>query len=236
MAAATGDGRWDVRGAGEDVEDLQVAWGLSGAAGALEWHGDAPGSSAPAADELVESGGRSRLRALRVALVARSPLRLPRSSGSPAPEFAMPLNGPAAGTLPGASPIGWDPFPQRRIRFDREVRTELVTRARGLVLTAVGCKIVGRIVWREGLMRRLLIATALFAGWAAFASADEIWLKDGRSIATTKPVVTKGRNALITTTDGVLLSVPLTRDRPGEDGRGEGACGRRRRPCRLRTS
>ncbi len=59
-------------------------------------------------------------------------------------------------------------------------------------------------------MRRLLIATALFAGWAAFASADEIWLKDGRSIATTKPVVTKGRNALITTTEGVLLSVRLT--------------------------
>ena len=59
-------------------------------------------------------------------------------------------------------------------------------------------------------MRRLLIATALFAGWAAFAPADEIWLKDGRAIATTKPVVTKGRNALITTTDGVLLSVPLS--------------------------
>ncbi len=127
MAVASGDGRWDVRGAGEDVEDLQVAWGLSGPAGALEWRGDTPGSRAPAADELVDLEGRSRLRALRLALVARSPQRLPRSSGSPAPEFAVPLNGPAPGTLPGASPIGWDPFPQRRIRFDRETREKVVT-------------------------------------------------------------------------------------------------------------
>ncbi len=127
VASATGDGRWDVRGAGEDIEDFQVAWGLSGPAGALEWHGDAPGSGAPTVDALVDVGGRSRLRALRLALVARSPLRLPRSSGSPAPEFAVPLNGPAAGTLPGAAPIGWDPYPQRRIRFDREVRDEVVT-------------------------------------------------------------------------------------------------------------
>jgi hypothetical protein len=58
-------------------------------------------------------------------------------------------------------------------------------------------------------MRRLLIAIAVFAVGAASAPADEIWLKDGRSIATKKPVVTKGANALITTTDGVLLSVPI---------------------------
>lgn len=58
-------------------------------------------------------------------------------------------------------------------------------------------------------MRRLLIATALLAGLAVSAGADEIWLKDGRSITTKKPIVTKGSNALITTADGVLLSVPL---------------------------
>ncbi len=58
-------------------------------------------------------------------------------------------------------------------------------------------------------MRRLLIATAVFAGLAGLAAADEIWLKDGRSITTKKPVVTKGANALITTADGVLVSVPL---------------------------
>jgi hypothetical protein len=59
-------------------------------------------------------------------------------------------------------------------------------------------------------MRRLLIAMAVFAVWAGVAAADEIWLKDGRSITTKKPVVTKGVNALITTADGVLVSVPLS--------------------------
>jgi hypothetical protein len=58
-------------------------------------------------------------------------------------------------------------------------------------------------------MRRLLIATAVFAGLAGVAAADEIWLKDGRSITTQGPLVTKGANALLTTSDGVLVSVPL---------------------------
>lgn len=58
-------------------------------------------------------------------------------------------------------------------------------------------------------MRRLLIATAVLAGLAAAAAADEVWLKDGRSITTKKPFVTKGSNALLTTADGVLLSIPL---------------------------
>jgi hypothetical protein len=59
-------------------------------------------------------------------------------------------------------------------------------------------------------MRRLLIAMAVFAVGASVAAADEIFLKDGRSITTKKPVVTKGSNALITTADGVLVSVPLS--------------------------
>jgi hypothetical protein len=59
-------------------------------------------------------------------------------------------------------------------------------------------------------MRRLLIASAVFAAFAAVGAADEIWLKDGRTLTTTKPVVTKGKNALVTTTDGVLVSVPLS--------------------------
>jgi hypothetical protein len=59
-------------------------------------------------------------------------------------------------------------------------------------------------------MRRLLIATAVFVGLAGVAAADEIWLKDGRSITTKGPVVTKGTNALITTAEGVLVSVPLS--------------------------
>ncbi len=59
-------------------------------------------------------------------------------------------------------------------------------------------------------MRRLLIAIAVFAFGAGVGLADEIWLKDGRSITTKGPLVTKGANALITTADGVLLSVPLS--------------------------
>jgi hypothetical protein len=58
-------------------------------------------------------------------------------------------------------------------------------------------------------MRRLLVAVVL-ACLAGIAGADEIWLKDGRRIVTKKPLVAKGRLALLTTTDGVLLSIPLS--------------------------
>jgi hypothetical protein len=58
-------------------------------------------------------------------------------------------------------------------------------------------------------MRRLLVAVVL-ACLAGLAGADEIWLKDGRRIVTKKPLVQKGRLALLTTTDGVLLSIPLS--------------------------
>ena len=57
-------------------------------------------------------------------------------------------------------------------------------------------------------MRRLLVAVVL-ACLAGIAGADEIWLKDGRRIVTKKPLVQKGSLALLTTTDGVLLSIPL---------------------------
>jgi hypothetical protein len=58
-------------------------------------------------------------------------------------------------------------------------------------------------------MRWLLVAVVL-ACLAGLAGADEIWLKDGRRIVTKKPLVVKGRLALFTTTDGVLLSIPLS--------------------------
>jgi hypothetical protein len=58
-------------------------------------------------------------------------------------------------------------------------------------------------------MRRLLVAVVL-ACLAGIAGADEIWLKDGRRIVTKKPLVAKGRLALLTTMDGVLLSIPLS--------------------------
>jgi len=59
-------------------------------------------------------------------------------------------------------------------------------------------------------MRRLMQAMVVLAVLAGIAGADEIWLKDGRRIVTKKPLVTKGSLALLTTTDGVLLSIPLS--------------------------
>ena len=58
-------------------------------------------------------------------------------------------------------------------------------------------------------MRRLMLAMAVLACLAGIAGADEIWLKDGRRIVTKKPFVAKGSLALLTTTDGVLMSLPL---------------------------
>jgi hypothetical protein len=58
-------------------------------------------------------------------------------------------------------------------------------------------------------MRRLMLAMAVLACLTGIAGADEIWLKDGRRIVTKKPLVAKGSLALLTTTDGVLLSLPL---------------------------
>jgi hypothetical protein len=59
-------------------------------------------------------------------------------------------------------------------------------------------------------MRRLVLAVAFLACLAGIAGADEIWLKDGRRIVTKKPLVAKGTLALLTTADGVLLSIPLS--------------------------
>ena len=58
-------------------------------------------------------------------------------------------------------------------------------------------------------MRRLLLASLSLVVLTGAANADEIWLRDGRKITTSKPAVTKGRNMLLTTTDGLLLSVPV---------------------------
>ncbi len=58
-------------------------------------------------------------------------------------------------------------------------------------------------------MRRLLVVLVL-ACLAGLAGADEIWLRDGRRIVTKKPLVQKGSLALLTTMDGVLMSIPLS--------------------------
>lgn len=126
VAQGVGGDRWDTRGAGEDVEDLQVAWGFPGPTGSLVWRGDAPGSSAPLASELADAAGRPRLRALKVALSAKSARRILRSTGAPPPEFPRLFNAAPPGTIWGAAPVGWDTVPRLRVDFDRESREEIV--------------------------------------------------------------------------------------------------------------
>lgn len=121
-----GGDRWAVRVAGEDVEDLQVAWGFPGPSGTLEFRGDVPDSAVPLPGELSDSLGRPRLRALKVAVAAKSPHRILKSAGAPAPEVPRLFNAPPPGRIPGAGPVGWDAVPQRRVGFDRETRETVV--------------------------------------------------------------------------------------------------------------
>ncbi|MGA7990250.1 MAG: prepilin-type N-terminal cleavage/methylation domain-containing protein [Thermoanaerobaculia bacterium] len=125
-AAGVGGDRWEVRRAGEDVEDLQVAWGFAGASGALSWRGDVPDSSAPPASELANAAGGPHLTALKIALSVKSARRILRSTGAPPPEFPRLFNAAPPGTIRGAAPIGWDAVPQRRVGFDRESREAVV--------------------------------------------------------------------------------------------------------------
>lgn len=128
LAAATGVGadRWDVRRAGEDVEDLQVAWGFAGPSGSIAWRGDAADSPAPLAGELADAAGRARIKALKIALSVKSAHRILRSAGAPAPEFTRLFNAAPFGKIPGAAPVGWDAVPERRVSFDRETREAVV--------------------------------------------------------------------------------------------------------------
>ena len=123
VARFAGDDRWEIARVGEDVEDFQVAWGLAGAGDALTWRGDTAGSPAPRAAELVDPAGRSVLRALKIALAAKSENRYVRGDG-PRPPADLPplLNAPLAGSLPGVEPVGWDSVESRRILFERASR------------------------------------------------------------------------------------------------------------------
>ncbi|MEO8054156.1 MAG: prepilin-type N-terminal cleavage/methylation domain-containing protein [Acidobacteriota bacterium] len=127
LAAGTGVGgdRWDVRRAGEDVEDLQVGWGFAGPSGTA-WRGDAAGSAAPLAGELSDAAGRAGIKAIKVALTVKSAHRIVRSAGAPAPEFSRLFNAAPFGKIPGAAPVGWDAVPGRRVSFDRETREAVV--------------------------------------------------------------------------------------------------------------
>lgn len=133
VAAFAGEGRWEITRVAEDVEDLQVAWGLAGTGDALVWRGDVAGSRAPTAADLADSGGRPLLRALKVALAAKAERRYARGDGPPpSTEFLPLLNAPAPvpGPARGDGPVGWDPDESRRIPFERQSR-EVVLAPRG---------------------------------------------------------------------------------------------------------
>ena len=105
VAAFAGDGRWEVARVGEDVEDLQVAWGLAGPGDALDWRGDVAGSPAPGARELVDPAGKPLLAAVKVARTAKAEHRYTRGDGPRPPvDLAPLLNAPAPGSVPGGGP------------------------------------------------------------------------------------------------------------------------------------
>lgn len=123
VAAFAGEGGWEITRMAEDVEDLQVAWGLAGTGDALAWRGDVAGSRAPAKAELVDQGGRPLLHAVKLALSAKAERRYARGDGPLPPTGFLPLlNAPPPGTPRAAGPVGWDPEESRRILFERQSR------------------------------------------------------------------------------------------------------------------
>ncbi len=123
-AQSVGAGLVAVRRAVEEVEDLQVAYGLAGPLGEVSWRAAVPGSTPPSPAELVDASGKPLLSALRLAAVAKSPQRLLRSAGAPPPDVLRLLNAPEPGAFAGAGPIGWRPG--RAVDFDREARESVV--------------------------------------------------------------------------------------------------------------
>jgi hypothetical protein len=117
---------------GEDVEELQVAWGLAGAGDALTWRGDVAGSPAPRLKELVDPAGKPLLNALRVAMTAKAEHRYVRGDGPQPPvDFVPLLNAPAPDSLRGVGPVGWSSDESRRIPFERMTREVVIPTSPG---------------------------------------------------------------------------------------------------------
>lgn len=120
-ARSVGGGRFEISRVAEDIEDLQVAWGLSPDADPV-WHGDRPGSPAPRPADLEDALGRPLLKAVRIALVAKSAARRPSGAPPvkvPGPIFNAPEPDPGGR---GPAPVGWAADPARRLPFERDVR------------------------------------------------------------------------------------------------------------------
>jgi hypothetical protein len=127
VAAFAGEGRWEITRMAEEVEELQVAWRLAGAGGALAWRGDVAGSPAPRAKDLVDPAGKPLLSALKVAMTAKAEHRYVRGDGPQPPgDFAPLLNAPAPDALRGVGPVGWSSDESRRIPFERASREVVI--------------------------------------------------------------------------------------------------------------
>ncbi|MGZ5380322.1 MAG: hypothetical protein ACXWFQ_00520 [Thermoanaerobaculia bacterium] len=132
VAAFAGEGRWEVMRVGEDVEELQVAWGLAGTGDALTWRGEVAGSPSPRAKELVDPAGKPLLRALRIAMTAKAEHRYVRGDGPQPPvDFVPLLNAPAPDSLRGVGPVGWSSDESRRIPFERMTREVVIPTSLG---------------------------------------------------------------------------------------------------------
>ncbi|MGZ5429778.1 MAG: hypothetical protein ACXWEX_00085 [Thermoanaerobaculia bacterium] len=127
VAAFAGEGRGEVMRVGEDVEELQVAWGLAGTGDALTWRGEVAGSPSPRAKELVDSAGKPLLNALKIAMTAKAEHRYVRGDGPQPPvDFVPLLNAPAPDSLRGVGPVGWSSDESRRIPFERMTREVVI--------------------------------------------------------------------------------------------------------------
>ncbi len=126
-AEFAGDGRWEIARVAEDVEDLQVAWGLGEGTAVATWQGAAPGDGVPKDGSLADPGAKRRLVALKFALTVKAESRFVRADGPPPPlESAPLLNAPAPGSVRDVAPVGWDPDESRRVPFERATREFVV--------------------------------------------------------------------------------------------------------------
>ncbi|MEO6325281.1 MAG: hypothetical protein ABIT01_01705 [Thermoanaerobaculia bacterium] len=57
---------------------------------------------------------------------------------------------------------------------------------------------------------RLVVTLLVLAGATLTLHADEIVLKGGKTLTTSRPMVVKGKNAVVTLKDGTVVSLPLT--------------------------
>lgn len=119
-ARSIGGGRFEISRVAEDIEEFQVAWGIA-AGSVTTWQAERPGSPPPRPDEFGDSLGHPMLKAVKIAVVAKSATRRRSGAGSDVagpPVLNAPLPDPAGRT----GPVGWSLDPGRRVSYERETR------------------------------------------------------------------------------------------------------------------